>query len=153
MGDLSRVGSAGRSSTFSTPAGVHGVVVTGFLSIAITLDALAELERAVGSASEPQAVVLDVVAIEGFEPGVPAKIIQWLGARAGVVPFGVVATTSPVLAATVRAVSVVLNGSQLVAVASRGEAVRRASHAMRGRTNTGVHRKDLRTPSSRARSA
>jgi hypothetical protein len=73
-----------------------------------------------------------VLALDGFEPGVPAKIIHWLGARASGVDLGVLVTASPVLVATVHAAQLLLSPGVFVPASTRSEAYAAAA-AVAGR--------------------
>src|SRR4051794_39155806 len=108
MGEQRSLVRAGAVTVVGSPAGVAAVVITGFVSFPVLAQVLDHAERALAEEPEPSAVVLDVLGIEGFEPGVPARVIHWLGAHSDRVAVAGLITTRPVLQALVRAAEVMV---------------------------------------------
>ncbi len=156
MGDV-RILSGVRSGTADVqgPAQVHTVAVRGFVTFNVASDLLRRFDAAIALDPSIRAVVIDMETIEGFEPGIPARIIQWLGANASQITAAVLVTLSPVLTATVRAAALILPNTNVGSATTRMEGQSTAVHLIaqsRPRAQTGTRRSatTLRVPSSGA---
>ena len=120
---------------------VVSIAVRGFISLASVRDSLRLADVAMGATRPAAVVLLDVSDIDSFEPGVPAKVIQWLGTRAELVPAVVVVSARPVVRGVVRAAAVMLSNIECDCVATRSEGLARAERlaARRDAVTTGVH--------------
>jgi hypothetical protein len=148
MGDVDRAAARAGAHDVAGPPCTVTVRVQGFVDHPVIVTALRRFDAAIQRDPTVQAVVLDVLDIEGFEPGVPARLIQWLAQNAGQVRAAALVTMSPVLLATVRASELLLPNSTFTAAPTRAEAQSAARDALEGRTrtSTGVRRTRPPTP-------
>lgn len=145
MGD--RVAS-GTAEIVSSPGGACVIAPTGYVTFETLQRAMTLLDISIARDPSTRGVVLDALGIAGFEPGVPARAIQWVAARRKLVSAAVLVSTSPVLLATVRAAALMVRDVEIYAVPSRSEAVSGVLALVtpaRARQSTGVRR---RTPDS-----
>jgi hypothetical protein len=125
------------------PPEVCTVIVRDYLTFAVAGEVLRRLELAVAGESAVRAVVLDLLGIDGFEPGVPARIFQWLGAQSGQIVAAVLVTSSRTLVATARAAEWLLPSTVVDAAPQRSEAIELAIGFVnrRARTSSAVRRR------------
>ena len=143
MGDMDRLAVSAGAQDVGGPPGVHTIRVHGFLSFPVVQDVIRRLDRAVASDATMQAIVIDTLEIDGFEPGIPARLVQWLGNNTEQVRVAVLATLSPVLTATVRAAELLLRNTSLAVAPTRAEAQYAAQHLLntRPRVSTGTRQR------------
>lgn len=143
MGESYELVERGTFEVINAPGGVFAAAVRGFVSFTVLGDVLAAASRALASSPEVRSVLLDVESIAGFEPGVPARLIQWLGAHTEQVTGLVVVSSRPVLQAVVRAAEVMLPGVICVSATMRSEglAVAGTLAQRRRRSYTGSRRR------------
>lgn len=135
---------SGTAEIVSAPGGVCVIALGGYVTFDTLLRAMTLLDSNIARDPSTQGVVLDVLGIAGFEPGVPARAIQWVAARRKLVSAAVLVSTSPVLLATVRAAALMVREVEIYAVASRSEAISGVLSLVaprRARQHTGVRRK------------
>jgi hypothetical protein len=144
MGQEVYLARSGAIELVESPPGVQIVAVQGYLSFAAVATMLRQFEQATVGGEVVRVVVFDLLGIEGFQPGVPAKIIQWLGGQADRIRAGVLVTASPVLLATARAAELLLPTTMLATASSRREAIDMAHRLVAGRerASTAVRRRD-----------
>ena len=140
MGDADRIIVRAGAQDLGGPAGIHTIRLYGFLSFPVFQDLIRRLDYALSTDATVQAVVIDGLEIDGFEPGIPARLVQWLGNNSAQVRVAVLATLSPVLTATVRAAELLLRETALGVAPTRGEAQYVAQHLLstRVRATTGT---------------
>jgi hypothetical protein len=124
-----------------SPGGIAVFSIRGFATRATVDDAIAASE-AVMAEREVKALVFDLLTLDGFEPGIPMKVIAWLGTRDDLAVYAIV-STSPTLIATIRAAEVMLPKLKLVSAPSRSECLARVTKILRDRlrSTTGVRAK------------
>lgn len=122
------------------PEHTHGVKLSGFVDSLVIRDAMRRFDLAIERDGTIEGLVLDALEIEGFEPGVPARFVLWLGRYTGQIRAGVLATLSPVLIATVRASELLLPQIAISAAPTRSSAYASLQQALgtRRRVSTGI---------------
>jgi hypothetical protein len=129
----------------SAPPGVVAFSLAGYATFATIEAALARASAAIADAAEPRGVVLDLSGVDGFQPGVPAKIVQWTHANRERVCALALVTTSTVWAATLRAAVFMVPDTRFVSVPTLPAAYAALAGMFRSRAlaETGVRRKIL----------
>ncbi len=142
MGDADKRAPRAGAQDLDGPQRTHGVRLYGFVSLPVIQDAMRRFDAAIERDATIEAVVLDALDIDGFEPGIPARFVQWLAQNAGQVRAAVLVTLSPVLVATVRASELLLPHTEISAAQTRSAALAIAVQgvASRQRVSTGIQR-------------
>lgn len=140
---MGRVAERAGAQDVGGPSRVHTIRIQGFLSYAVMTDVIRRLDAAVANDETVQAVVVDALEIDGFEPGIPARLVQWLGNNTAQVRVAVLSTLSPVLTATARAAELLLPETALAVAPTRAEAQHAAQHLLntRPRVSTGTRQR------------
>ena len=149
MGDTERLVARAGVQDLTGPRTVHTVRAFGYLAQSGAADIVRRFDAALANDPSIQAIVLDVLDLDGFEPGVPARLIQWFGRNVAMVRVGVLATLSPVLTATVRAAGILQPNSRFGVAGTRAEAQQFALQLIESRVREAGIR--TRTPVSNAR--
>lgn len=140
MGDPKGKMPRGSVDGISIAKGVYALSVRGFVSFDVMAEVLARVMRALEDDTSLRAIVYDVSGIDGFEPGVPAKLIQWLGANSERLEAVVIVSTRPAIIALSRAAEVMVPSVRCVSAPTRAEAIAIATRLVgsRSRTQTGI---------------
>jgi len=112
------------------PSRTHTVALWGWLTHRGIDEMLRRFELALENDGGIEAVVIDALALDGFDPGAPARVIHWIGAHAGRVRAIVVVTHSLVLLSTARAAALMLPTTIVEVASERGDAQQRALEAL-----------------------
>ncbi len=122
MGDADRRMQREGARDFQGPARTHCVSLSGFVSAAVMMDAIRRFDEAIRRDATIEAIVLDALDIDGFEPGTPARMVRWLLQDGTQIRAGILVSVSPVLLATLRATALLLPRMDVSAAPTRESA-------------------------------